>query len=403
MTARCRAFFLVAVSVSALALAGCNEPRQAQTAEVKTVPQVAVVTVEPSARSFVRELPGRVTPARIADVRARVAGIVVARTFTQGADVEAGQVLFRIDPAPFEVELQAANAALAKAEAARQQAEAQVGRVNTLVMTNAASKVQQETAVATWKQAEADVAARRADVARAKLNLEYTTVRAPIKGRVDAALVTEGALVGQGEATRLATIQQLDPIYADFTQSVSELQQLRRDLADGTLEKASDDSAKVRLEFSDGTSYQHDGKLLFSGVTVDPTTGQVTLRGEFPNPKRELLPGMYVRVQIEQGVDHDSLAVPQQAVQRDDVGNSYVFVVNAEKRVRSQPVSIGSAFEDQWLIMDGLKPGDKVVAEGFQKFIVGDVVDASPWQSRLARAATRAQQPETVSATGAVR
>ncbi|MBN9081418.1 MAG: efflux transporter periplasmic adaptor subunit [Rhizobiales bacterium 62-17] len=403
MTARCRAFFLVAVSLSALALAGCNEPQPAQTAEVKAVPQVAVVTVEPSARSFVRELPGRVTPARIADVRARVAGIVVARTFTQGADVEAGEVLFRIDPAPFEVELSAANAALAKAEAARQQAEAQVGRVNKLVATSAASTVQQETAVATWKQAEADVAARRADVARAKLNLEYTTVRAPIKGRVDAALVTEGALVGQGEATRLATIQQLDPIYADFTQSVTELQQLRRDLADGTLEKVAADTAKVRLEFSDGTAYEHHGKLLFSGVTVDPTTGQVTLRGEFPNPKRDLLPGMYVRVQIEQGIDHDSIAVPQQAVQRDDVGNAYVFVVNSEKRVRIQPVQVGSAFEDSWLIMDGLKPGDQVVAEGFQKFVVGDAVDASPWQSRLARATNTGQQPTTVSTTGAVR
>lgn len=402
MTARCRAFFLVAVSLSALALGGCNEPRPAQTAEVKAVPQVAVVTVEPSARSFVRELPGRITPARIADVRARVPGIIIARSFTQGADVETGEVLFRIDPAPFQVELQAANAALAKAEAARQQAEAQVGRVDKLVATNAASKVQQETAVATWKQAEADVAARRADVARAKLNLEYTTVRAPIKGRVDAALVTEGALVGQGEATRLATIQQLDPIYADFTQSVTELQQLRRDLANGTLEKVAADTAKVRLEFSDGTGYEHTGKLLFSGVTVDPTTGQVTLRGEFPNPKRELLPGMYVRVQIEQGIDHDSIAVPQQAVQRDDVGNSYVFVINAEKRVRIQPVQVGPAVDDQWLITDGLQPGDQVVAEGFQKFVVGDAVDASPWQSRLARA-NPGQRPAAVSTTGAVR
>jgi membrane fusion protein (multidrug efflux system) len=385
MTGPCRAFFLVAVSAAALGLGGCNEPRPAQTAEVKAVPQVGVVTLEPSSRSFVRELPGRITPARIADVRARVAGIVIERTFTQGADVEAGTILFRIDAAPFKVELQAAEAALSKAQAVLQQAAAQSGRVEKLVATNAASKVQLETAVATTKQAEADVAARTADVSRAKLNLEYTVVRAPIKGRVDAALVTEGALVGQGEATRLATVQQLDPIYADFTQSVSEVRQLRRDLANGTLEQLAADTAKVRLEFSDGSAYEEHGKLLFSGVTVDPSTGQVTLRGQFPNPKRDLLPGMYVRVQIEQGVDSDSLAVPQQAVQRDDVGNSFVFVVNAEKRARIQPVQIGSAFEDQWLVLDGLKAGDRVVAEGFQKFAVGDAVDASPWQSRVAR------------------
>jgi len=385
MTGPCRAFFLVAVSAAALALGGCNEPRQAQTAEAKAVPQVGVVTIEPSPRAFVRELPGRITPARIADVRARVAGIVIERTFTQGADVEAGDVLFRIDPAPFKVELQAAKAALAKAEAVLHQAAAQSSRVEKLVATNAASKVQLEAAVATTKQAEADVAARTADVARAKLNLEYTVVRAPIKGRVDAPLVTEGALVGQGEATRLATVQQLDPIYADFTQSVSEVRQLRHDLANGTLERVAADTAKVRLEFSDGTAYEEHGRLLFSGVTVDPSTGQVTLRGQFPNPKHDLLPGMYVRVQIEQGVDSDSLAVPQQAVQRDDVGNSFVFVVNAERHTRIQPVRIGSAFEDQWLVLDGLKAGDRVVAEGFQKFTVGDLVDATPWKSRVAR------------------
>jgi membrane fusion protein (multidrug efflux system) len=261
-----------------------------------------------------------------------------------------------------------------------EQSEKQAKRVEDLVGGRAASQVQYETAIATWRQAQADVAARKAEVARAELNLGYSSIRSPISGRVGRALVTEGALVGQGEATHLATVQQLDNVYADFTQSVEELQQLRRDFESGALEQMAPDAAKVRLVQGDGTLYPHAGRLLFSDASVDPSTGQVTLRGEFPNPKGELLPGMYVRVQIEQGIDGDSLAVPQQAVQRDDAGGSRLFLVRDDNRAHARPVRVGRVVDEQWLVLDGAQPGDRVIVEGFQKFAPGDIVDPVPWR-----------------------
>ena len=261
----------------------------------------------------------------------------------------------------------------------------QAKRVEKLISGQAASQAQYEIAVATFRQAQADVAARKADVARVKLDLDYTSVRSPINGRIGRALVTEGALVGQGEATHLATVQQLDPVYADFTQSAGELQQLRRDLESGALEQVEPDAAKVRLVLDDGTLYPLPGKLLFSDASVDPGTGQVTLRGEFPNPKGELLPGMYVRVQIQQGTDGDALAVPQQAVQRNDTGGSEVYVVRPDNRAVIKPMrarprgrrAVARARRAR-------QPGDRVVVEGFQKFEPGDIVDPVPWQPRSA-------------------
>ena len=269
-------------------VSACDEPQADQAAAPR--PQVSVVTLQPSSRPYIRELPGRIAPTRVAEVRARVAGIVLERSFQQGADVKAGDVLYRIDPVRFQVELDAAEAALAKAQAVHDQAEQQAKRVEKLISGQAASQAQYEIAVATFRQAQADVAARKADVARVKLDLDYTSVRSPINGRIGRALVTEGALVGQGEATHLATVHQLDPVYADFTQSAGDLQQLRRDLESGALEQVEPDAAKVRLVLDDGTLYPLAGKLLFSDASVDPGTGQVTLRGEFPNPKGELLP-----------------------------------------------------------------------------------------------------------------
>ena len=367
-----------------LMLSACNEPRSSETMEPVPPPQVGVVTIQPSPRPFVRELPGRIAPTQVAEVRARVAGIVIERQFKQGAEVKAGDILYRIDPARFEVELSAARAALAKAQAGLEQAAQQAKRIETLTNKLAASQVQNENAIATWRQAEADVAARKADVARAMLDIDYTSVRAPISGRIGRALVTEGALVGHGEATHLATIQQLNPVYADFTQSASELQQLRRDFEAGALDQIAPDAAKVRLLFDDGTVYPYPGRLLFSDASVDPSTGQVTLRGEFPNPKSELLPGMYVRVQIEQGIDADSLSVPQQAVRRSDTGGSEVYVVRADNRARLQPIRSGRVADDQWLVLEGLKPGDQVIVDGFQKFAAGDVVTPIPWQAQAA-------------------
>lgn len=367
-----------------LLLAGCDERSIAATAPV--TPEVGVLTITASPRPIVRELPGRIAPTRVADVRARVSGIVTARLFEQGSEVKAGDALYQIDPKPFEVDLQAAEAALAKAEAVAEQTSLQAQRTATLIAKQAASVAENEAASATARQAIADVAARRAEVARAKLNLEYATVRAPISGVIGAALVSEGALVVQNDTTSMATIQQLDTVYADFTQSAAELNRLRRDLESGALERIAPDAAKVKLVLDDDAPYPVDGKLLFSDRKVDTTTGQVTLRGEFRNPTRELLPGMYVRVQIEQGIDTDAMLVPQQAVQRNSAGMSEVYVLNNENRAAVRPVRVGTAIDGQWLILDGLKQGDRVVVEGFQKFAAGDAVKPGPWPPRVASA-----------------
>ena len=363
----------------ALALSGCSEGPAAPENERATAAQeVGVIELQPSPLAVVRELPGRIAPTRIAEVRARVSGIIDRRNFEQGSDVKKGEVLYEIDAKPFQIELDAAEAALSKANAVLDQESQNEKRKEALAPSGAISPAQLEMAVAAFRQAEADVAAREADVARARLNLEYTRIRAPISGRIGRALVTEGALVGQSEPTHVATIQQLNPIYADFTQSATELSQLRRELETGALEHGT--TARVRLILDDGEVYAHDGKLLFSDTTVDPGTGQVTLRGEFPNPKLSLLPGMYVRVQIEQGVDPDALAVPQQAVRRNDRGGSEVFVVREDNRAKVTQVRLGRAMEDRWLILDGVKPGDRVIVEGFQKFESGDRVNPKPWR-----------------------
>jgi membrane fusion protein, multidrug efflux system len=382
----------IALMLAALApmLAGCKEPT-ATAAPSTPEPDVSVVVVQPRARAVVRELPGRISPTRVADVRPRVSGIIVERLFDQGSEVKAGDPLYRIDPRPFDVEVQSTEAALARAKAVLEQATSQANRVATLYKEKAAPEAKNEEAVATLRQAQADVAARKADVARARLNLDYATIRAPIDGIVGAARVSEGALVVQNDSTSLATIQQLDPIYADFTQSVNEMHQLRRALDTGEL--VASDAMKVRLVLDDGELYPQAGKLLFSEAKVDAHTGQVALRGEFPNPKRELLPGMYVRVQIEQGIDSDAIAVPQQAIQRNSGGGSEVFVVKDDGRVFIQPVKIGSLQDGMWFVTDGLKSGDKVVVEGFQKFTPGDKVRTQFWTEAGASADVTRQAP----------
>lgn len=368
------------LAVVAPLLAGCDEPHVAVAAAPQsTEPDVSVVTVKPQARAMVRELPGRIAPTRVSEVRPRVSGIVVERLFHQGTEVKAGDVLYKIDPRPFEVEVQSTEAALARAKATLEQATQHANRIATLTSQRAAPEAKNEEAIASLRQAEADVAGRKADVARAKLNLDYATIRAPIDGIVGAALVSEGALVVQNETASLATIQQLDPIYADFTQSVTELNQLRRAFETGDLDRIAPDAMKVRLVLDDGSVYPLPGKLLFSDAKVDAHTGQVTLRGEFHNPKRELLPGMYVRVQIEQGIDSDAIAVPQQAIQRNSGGGSEVFVVKADNLVAVQPVRTGSAQDGFWFVNEGLKAGDRVVVEGFQKFAAGDRVRPQAW------------------------
>ncbi|KRQ00306.1 RND transporter [Bradyrhizobium manausense] len=375
-------------------LAACDESSSAVSAAQATEPDVSIVMVKPQPRAVVRELPGRISPTRVAEVRPRVSGIVVERLFRQGSEVKAGDPLYRIDPRPFEVEVMANEAALAKAEAALMQAQQQARRIATLTSQRAAPEAENEKTIAAERQAQAEVEGRKADLARAKLNLDYATVRAPIDGVVGAALVSEGALVVQNE-TNLATVQQLDPVYADFTQSVTELNQLRRAFENGDLDRIESDAVKVRLVLDDISVYGLDGKLLFSEAKVDAHTGQVTLRGEFPNPRRELLPGMYVRVRIDQGLDSDAIAVPQQAVQRNGGGGSEVFVVKDDNRIAVQPIRTGSVQDGVWFVTDGLKAGDKVVVEGFQKFAAGDKVKPQSWSEADATADVRHAQKLT--------
>ena len=387
-----QAAIVVVLAAIAPFLAGCNEPDSAiaSVGNQPGEPDVSVVTVKPQPRAMVRELPGRITPTRVSDVRPRVSGIIVERMFRQGSEVKAGDPLYQIDPRPFEVEVQASKAALARAEATYERAVQQARRMSFLSKERAAPEVENEKAIAAEREGAAEVEGRKADLARATLNLDYATIRAPIDGVVGAAQVSEGALVVQHDPATLATIQQLDPVYADFTQSVGELRRLRRAFESGELERIAPDAIEVRLVLDDGTPYPIPGKLLFSEAKVDANTGQVTLRGEFANPKRELLPGMYVRVRIDQGIDSDAIAVPQQAIQRNAGGGSEVFVVKDDNRVTPQPVRTGAIQDGQWLVTEGLKAGDRVVVEGFQKFAAGDKVTPRAWTEASAAAETAA-------------
>ena len=393
-------FRLAAVFAVAVAplLAACDDKAAAEAPAKAAAPDVGIVTVKAEPFALVRELPGRVAPTRVADVRPRVSGIVTARMFNQGSDVKIGDPLYQIDPRPFEVELQASEAALEKAKAALDLAVPQATRSAALAKTQAISTAQHEIAVATVNQAKAEVAARAADVERAKLNLEYATVRAPISGRIGAARISEGALVVQNDTSNLATIQQLDPIYADFTQSAAELNKLRRAVEAGDLERIAPDAVKVRLLLDDGSRYPLTGKLLFSDARVDASTGQVTLRGEFLNPDKVLLPGMYVRVLIEQGIDSDAITLPEQAIQRNGGGGSEVFVIKDDNRAAIQSVRLGGLQDGKWLVLDGLKPGDRVVVDGFQKFVAGDSVKPRSL-SQSAEASDTDNPVKTISAT----
>jgi membrane fusion protein (multidrug efflux system) len=369
---------LLAIAVVALVLGACDA-KKTTASNTALPPEVGVLTVTKAPITLTKELPGRIAPIRVAEVRPRVGGIVVQRIFQQGSVVKADAVLYRIDPALFQVELARAEAALAKARAVALQTTRQEGRLKALLTGQTTTQAQYDLALAARQQAEAEVAAQKAAVEQAKLNLDYATVRAPIAGRIGRALVTEGALVGRTEATHMATIQQLDPIYADFTQSVTEVNDMKRALSDGNLRRVSPDAASVRLLFDDGSAYAFPGRLLFSDVTVDPGTAKVMLRGEFPNPKSELLPGMYVRVVIEEAIDIDGIAVPVQAVQRTDSGVSAVFVVNDSDRAILQPVRVGRTIGGRVTIEDGLKPGYRIVVDGFQKFTPGERVKPVPW------------------------
>ena len=376
--ARCPPF--VVVAVLALILTGCGKGGSAQGGAPPPPAQVGVVTVAQGNIALVTELPGRLEASRVAQVRARAAGILQKRLFKEGTDVTAGQPLFSIDAAPYAAAAASAKASQARAEANLAQATALAERYKPLVEANAVSRQEYANAVAAQKQAEADVAIGKASVQTAGINLGYAAVTAPISGRIGRALVTEGALVGQGDATQLAVIQQINPMYVNFTQSASEVMRLRAAMDRGQFKRASGaDAASVRIVLEDGTEYPRPGRLLFSDLTVDATTGQVTLRAEVPNPDQRLLPGLYVRVRLEQAQATNAITLPQQAVTRSAQGDT-VMVVGSDGKVTPRTVKLGSSQGSEWVVLDGLKNGEQVMVDGFQKLQGNAPVKAVPWQ-----------------------
>jgi len=383
MKRRLRVTALVAALGLTMALAGCGGETSNQ-AQADTPRPVQVVEVQAQRYALSSTLPGRVEPVRVAEVRARVAGIVLTRNFEEGADVKAGDVLFRIDPAPFKAALSRAQGELAKADAAVADAQAILKRYTPLVKIEAVSQQDFDTATTTLKSAQAARRSAQADVETAQLNLDYATVKAPISGRIGRAQVTEGALVGQNEATAMATIQQLDPIYVDFNQPVADMLRMRAALQNGSLGQGEGASISITI---DGTDQQRSGKLLFSDIAVDRSTGQVSVRGEFANPDVLLLPGMYVRVETKQGVDPDAILVPQRAVTRSTDGKPQVMLVGKDDVVESRAVQTGTMRGSDWHIVEGLAVGDRVIVGGVSAAVPGQKVSVAP-PAEQARVAT---------------
>ena len=381
---------LAAALATVILLSGCQKEDEQPAAAAFPPSAVAVFTTKAETLPITNELPGRITATRVAEVRPRVSGIVVERVFQQGSKVNEGDVLYRIDPAPFRVQVEKAEATLRRAQSVRQQAQQKADRQEQLRKANVVAAQQFDDASALLAAADADVAIARAGLAAAQLDLQYADVTAPISGRIGRALITEGALVSANSSENLATIQQLDPLYADFTQSATDLIRLRKALEEGKM-MGGNEEAEVQLVLDDGTIYEHKGKLLFSEAAVDATTGQVTLRGEFPNPDNNLLPGMYVRVQVQQGVEKDAITVPQQAVQRNNAGQSQVYVVTPDKKVEFRNVTLGRTVGTRWQVTSGLKADEKVIVEGFQKIGPGAPVEPTDWDPNAKPAAEAAQ------------
>lgn len=383
--------YLLSVLAGSLFLSGCGRGQQAAP-QAPPPPEVATVTVAEQKVLLTTELPGRTAPFRIAEIRPQVNGLIQKRLFTEGSDVEAGQPLYQIDPAPFQAALDNALAALGRAEANLPAIELRMKRYQEALAAKAVSQQDFDDASAALKQAQAEVQYYKAMVDTARINLGYALVTSPISGRIGSSAVTDGAIVTAYQPVPLATIQQLDPIYVDVKQSTAEQLRLRRRLEEGLLQHNGTDFKDVQLILADGTKYPLDGTLQFRDVSVDPTTGSVVLRMVFPNPDGHLLPGMFVRAVVKEGVNERAILIPQQVVSRDPKGHPIALVVNGEKKVEQKMLTLERAIGNQWLVASGLAPGDHVIAEGMQKVRPGDTVTETPLAGDT-KEKTRSGQP----------
>lgn len=376
-------FVIIGALTGGIVLSGCGKSKSAQQPPAGP-PEVGIMVVKPQRVEITTELPGRTSASLVAEVRPQVNGIILKRVFTEGSDVKAGQLLYQIDPATYQAALASAKAAEARAEANLLPTRLKEERYKELVKIKAVSQQDYENAYAALKQAEADVASAKAAVETARINLAYTRVTAPISGRIGKSAVTDGALVTANQPAALATIQQLGSMYVDINQSSAEMLRLQQSLASGQLQRGGAGRAKVKLILENGTPYPLEGTLKFSDVTVDPSTGSVTLRSLFPNPKQILLPGMFVRAVVQEGVKDQAILVPQRGVSRDPAGNPMVMVVGAEEKVEPRVIKTDRTVGDSWLVNEGVKPGDRIILEGIQKARPGTPVKTVPFGSKPA-------------------
>ena len=396
MKARCRISMSTAAVIMAGALisggfGGCG--KKAAAPMQMSPPEVAVVTVNPQRVALTTELPGRTSPYLVAEVRPQVGGIILKRLFSEGSDVRAGQVLYQIDPATYQAAYANAKAALSRAEANVVPLRLKAERYGKLLAIGAVSKQDSDDISAQFKQSEAEIEAAKAALETARISLAYTKVTAPISGRIGRSSVTEGALVTASQTVALATIQQLSPIYVDVTQSSSDMLKLKQNLASGLLKINGADQALVKLLLEDGSAYPLPGTLKFSEVTVDQSTGSIILRAVFQNPQQTLLPGMFVRAIVEEGVDDRAILVPQQGVSRTPQGDAMVMVVGAGEKVEQRTIKVARTVGDSWLVSEGLNTGDRVILEGVQKARPGTLVKAVPFGGNADTTAAAVTQP----------
>jgi membrane fusion protein (multidrug efflux system) len=394
---------LGAIALAVTLLTACGQKADAPAAPATRPTTVGVVVLQPEQAQLSTELPGRLSSPLVAEIRPQVSGLIKARRFTEGATVKAGEPLYQIDPASYQAAYASAQAAVAKAEAVVETDQLTARRQADLAKIDAVSQQDLQDAQAALKQAQADLATARAALETARINLGYTTLNSPISGLVDVSTVTPGALVTASQTTALTTVRQINPIQVDITQSSADLLRLKRDFASGRLQKVGTDEVQVRLQLEDGSTYAHAGKLRFSGVSVNTSTGAITLRATFENPDGLLLPGMYVRAQLQTAMARDAILVPQQAVSRNNKGESSVLVVDEHNQVSQRTVVVSQQMGSRWLVDSGLKAGEKVITEGGQKIKPGDTVQPQDVGTSGQAMAASAASAASTAASGAAR